>query len=533
MKAISGLRRAIELAIGEKDLAALSRGGGASCQYDASPDSTLAAVRGHQGPLLVDLDETLYLRNSTEDFIDCARPGLLALLLLRVLDVVKPWRLTGRDTRDNWRVCAIQTFFPWTRWRWRAKVPFFAECYVNRELKAALKTRGEPAIVLTSGFKSIVAPLLAAMGFADAPLVAARSYSFADRRNGKLHIASRELGAETLDRCLFVTDSINDFEVLQNCARPLRTLWPQAHYRRALSDVYLPGEYISRIKRPGERYILRGIIQEDFVFWLLSSIALAISPLTHFAGLLLLLVSFWSIYERGYVDNDFVAYRYESDPKLSATFGSVQVATPAVQPWMWALLTGAAGVAILYPDKMGFVVHFVRWVAVLVLTFGCFLFYNRLDKATRVWVYPLLQFARSAAFTVIVPITPVGVAALGAHMLSRWMSYQAYRLTFDGAGWPNVRSELARLISFLLLSLMIGGSLGLFALLTWSTLALLLWNVFRARRDVYAVFNSARLFGPSSRHASTQRTERHSAPPRATAAAAGNRQRMTARGLSE
>jgi hypothetical protein len=87
----------------------------ATCQYTASPDATLEAVRAHDGPLLVDFDETLYLRNSTEDFIDCARPGLLALLLLRVLDVLRPWRLTGGiNTRDNWRVWAILTFFPWT-----------------------------------------------------------------------------------------------------------------------------------------------------------------------------------------------------------------------------------------------------------------------------------------------------------------------------------------------------------------------------------------------------------------------------------
>src|ERR1700735_4139967 len=86
--------------------------------YDASPDDAIAAIAVHEGPLLVDLDETLYLRNSTEDFIDCARPGLLALLLLRVLDVLAPWRLTGGiDTRDTWRVCAISALLPWTRWR--------------------------------------------------------------------------------------------------------------------------------------------------------------------------------------------------------------------------------------------------------------------------------------------------------------------------------------------------------------------------------------------------------------------------------
>ena len=58
-----------------------------------------------------------------------------------------------------------------------------------------------------------------------------------------------------------------------------------------------------------------------------------------------------------------------------------------------------------------------------------------------------------------------------------------------------------RLISFVLLSLMIVCSLGLSVLLTWSALALLLWIVFRARRDIYAVFNAARRLDRSSHHA--------------------------------
>ena len=473
-----------------------------ACQYETSPDAALAAVRAHSGPLLIDLDETLYLRNSTEDFIDCVRPGMLGLLLLRVLDALKPWRLTGNDTRDTWRACAISTFFPWTHWRWRARVPFLAERYVNRELRAALKARAQPPVILTTGFKSIVAPLLAAMGFTDVPLIAARIYSFADRRHGKLRMATRELGAETVGRCLVLTDSINDLEVLQSCARPLRTVWPQASYQRALRSTYLPGEYISQIKRPGDRYIFHGILMEDFAFWLLSSIGLAVNPTSHLVGLLLLLLSFWAVYERGYVDNDLIASRDEADPKLNAAFGSALVATPAVQPWIWALLAGAAGVAILHPEQMAFAIHFARWVAVLILTYACFWFYNRFDKMTRVWLYPLLQFARSAAFTAVVPIEPAGVAALGAHILSRWVPYQVYRAT--SGRWPNTQLELVRLITFVLLSLLIVCAFGLSALLTWSASALLLWNVFRARRDIYAVFISARRLDRSSHRTTTQ-----------------------------
>jgi hypothetical protein len=488
----------------------------ATCQHTTAPHAALEAVRAYEGPLLVDLDETLYLRNSTEDYIDCAHPGLLALLLLRALDVLKPWRLTGGiNTRDTWRVCAISIFFPWTAWRWRAKAPVCADRYLNQELKAALDARPQPPIVVTIGFRSIVAPLLAAMGFADATLIAARMYSFADRRNGKLRMAIRELGAETVSRSLIVTDSMNDLELLQSCAKSLVTLWPQASYRPALSGVYLPGQYISHVKHPGERYVFRSILQEDFAFWLLSSIGLASNPATHLAGLLLLLLSFWAIYERGYVDNDLVASRYELDPKLSPTFGSVPVATPAVQPWIWAVLAGAVGVVILHPDLMAFVVYFALWVAVLIFTYACFISFNRLDKATRVWLYPLLQLARGAAFMAVVPIEAAAVAALGAHVLSRWVSYQVYRLS--SAGWPNARPELGRLISFVLLSVIVVCSIGPSVLLTWSALGLLLWNVFRARRDICAVVDSARRLGRSPRHEPTVHRDRGPASPREAA----------------
>jgi len=468
----------------------------ATCQYDASPDAALAAVRAHMGPLLVDLDETLYLRNSTEDFIDCASPGLFVLLLLRLLDVLKPWQLTGgTDTRDTWRVCVISIFFPWTHYLWRTKVRFLAENYVNRELMAALKARAQPPIVLTSGFKSIVAPLLGAMGFADAPLIAARMRSFADRSNGKLGMATREIGAQTFRRSLLITDSINDLEAMHGCARAMRTVWPKAQYYPALSSVYLPGEYISKIKRPGERYIWGAVLQEDFIFWLLSSIGLSINPTTHVIGLLMLLLSFWAIYERGYVENDIVASSREADPKLSPAFGSVHVATPVFQPWIWALLAGAVAVAFLQPETTAFLVHFGLWVAVLVLVYAIFRVFNRLDKTTRIWIYPLLQLARTASVAVIVPIEPAGAAALGAHALSRWMPYHVYRIS--RSSWPNVRLELVRLISFALLLILMLCVFGTSALLTWSALALLLWNIFKARRDIYSVINSARLLPPA------------------------------------
>jgi hypothetical protein len=468
----------------------LSNKSDTTSRYDAPPEAALAAIHAHDGPLLIDLDETLYLRNSTEDFIDCARPALLALLLLRALDMIKPWRLTGRDTRDNWRVCAIAILFPWTQWRWRAQARRLAASNTNQRLKAALDALPRPPIILTTGFRSIVTPLLAEMGFVDAKIVAARLCRFADRRNGKLQMASVALGTDAIGRCLAVTDSLADLDLLDRCARPFRTVWPQARYRRALSGVYLPGQYISQIKHPGKRFILRDVLQEDFAFWVLSSIGLAANPALHIAGLLLLSLSFWTIYERGYADNDVSGSRYEADPVLSAAFGRVEVATPTVQPWIWALAAGGAANMILHPEAGAFIAHFGLWIGVLISTHACFSLYNRIDKMSRVWLYPLLQLARSAAFTVVAPIEPAGAAALGAHVLSRWAPYQFYRLA--SRRWPNTRMPLMRLISFMLLIVLMACAVGAPALTTWSTLALLLWNAFRARHDISAVFKSAR-----------------------------------------
>ncbi|MDX2205222.1 MAG: haloacid dehalogenase-like hydrolase [Hyphomicrobiaceae bacterium] len=459
------------------------------CQYDASPESALAALQIHDGPAIVDFDETLYLRNSTEDYIDCAWPGLFALFLLRLLDLVHPWRLTGHNTRDTWRVLTVTLLMPWTRWRWRARTRRLAASYTNRQLADALSARAQPPIILTAGYRPIVRPLAAAMGFAGARLLAARTYSFADRRNGKLHMVTKAVGPETMREALVITDAIEDMDLLEKSGRPLRTVWPGAYYRKALSEVYLPGQYISQIKRPGERYILRGIIQEDFAFWVLCSIGLASNPVAHIGGLLLLLISFWAIYERGYVDNDLSAARYEADPKLSHTFGIEKVATPAVQPWIWALAAGAVGVGILHQEPVSFGIHYGLWAAALVVLYSCYKLYNRIDKKTRVWLYPFLQLARCAAFMIVVPIEPAGIAALSAHMFSRWVPYQIYRLT--SSNWPDTYIDLVRLVAFVLMLAIVVAALGVSVMLTWGTLALLAWTVFRARRDLRSVFGSS------------------------------------------
>lgn len=459
--------------------------------HDVSPEAAIGAIRNHVGPVLLDLDETLYLRNSTEDFIDSARPPLAALLLMRMLDVIKPWRWTGGEaTRDVWRVRLISVCFPRTRYHWKNRVAELAKSFTNRRLLAALETPGTTPIITTVGFQPIVAPLVAALGLPQARIVAARLSTFDDRRDGKLHLAVGALGDDTVRRALVLTDSAQDLTLLNACARPLRTVWPEARYRRALSDVYLPGQYLTHVKRPGARYIVRGILQEDFAFWVLSSVALAALPVLHVLGLLFLLVSFWAVYERGYVDNDLIAARFEACPKLSAAFLESPVATPRWQPWIWAFACGAIAVVLLRRPAPPVLADFAVWTAVLLATHGWFTLYNRFDKGTRVWMFAGLQFARSAAFVALVPIGPIGAVALGAHVLAKWVPYCVYRLS--GKEWPDAPFHLIRLLFFAVLALLLAFSQGLSPLLSGTALALLTWNLFRARQELAAALAAAR-----------------------------------------
>jgi len=235
---------------------------------------------------------------------------------------------------------------------------------------------------------------------------------------------------------------------------------------------------------------VRGVLQEDFAFWVLCSTALAAAPVPHVAGLLFLLVSFWAIYERGYVDNDASGARFEAEPKLSAAFHDHGIATPRWTPWLWALCCGAIGAALVrWPDPLE-ARDMAAWVAVLVATQLWFTGYNRVDKSTRVWLFAGLQFARAAAFVALVPIVPIGAAALGAHVLGKWVPYHVYRLS--GKAWPEAPFHLIRLMFFVVLAALLTFALGWSAIFNVSALALLVWNLFRAQQELATAIAAAR-----------------------------------------
>lgn len=161
------------------------------------------------------------------------------------------------------------------------------------------------------------------------------------------------------------------------------------------------------------------------------------------AGLCLLLVSFWAVYERGYVDNDEIAARFEVDPALPAA-SPASVVTPRWRPWIWAALSGLAALAVLRQQPLPAGPDIARWAGVLAAVAVIYYFYNRFDKPTRVWLFALLQLLRAAAFVVVVPVSVVGAAALAARVLARWVPYEDYR--YGSGRWNNGMASLRRLL---------------------------------------------------------------------------------------
>ena len=120
-------------------------------------------------PIIVDFDETLLLRNSTEEYLNSLKPQMVAVVLLLVLEKLKPWcwlpTLQRRpEARDWFRVVIATLLFPWTLLLWPKYARKLAQTQSNLHLVEAFKQKPQmEVIVATQGFQPIVQPILSAM----------------------------------------------------------------------------------------------------------------------------------------------------------------------------------------------------------------------------------------------------------------------------------------------------------------------------------------------------------------------------------
>jgi hypothetical protein len=454
----------------------------------------LAAIRSWGGLVIVDFDETLFLRNSTEEFLDCAVPVLPAAILLRLLDLCAPWRWTGGGAvRDVWRVRAILSLFPWTMRRWRARCLHMGDA-INAPLLAALRERGEPFVIASAGFSRIIRPLLAHPACRQARLIAC-DVTRVDRLRGKLAAITETIGSQALAGALVLTDSMDDAEVLAACGQACLTQWHGAQFRRALRRVYLPGDYLVHVKRPKQDGAFRRLVTDDLALWMIMA-----APglnLRFLAGVAALFFSLWSVYEIGYWENDVCAVRLEADPVVSRQFSAFDSRWLEPKAWASASLLGFAGTLAIQPGS--FVATAGAWATVLAGLRATYWIYNRIDKRTRVWAYMLLQLFRTLALAAVAPVAVLGMLAGVAQICARWQEYFWYRMAPPPHGfrWIDTPLRLIQLLFFLLcLGALAAAKVDVW---TWRAAALTVWSVALARKDIRTALRSAQRLDSAAR----------------------------------
>jgi hypothetical protein len=451
--------------------------------------------------LVVDFDETLFLRNSTEMFLDAARPAVLAATIGRLVEFLKPWRLSARY-RDgfamaDWlRVLCVVCLMPWILWRWRQLAPALAKAHLNPELATLLATgRFRRIVVASHGFAFIIMPLLSAMPIRAELVASPLWFGFLARAKGKRALLEARYGAAAVAAATVVTDHArHDADILEAVAHPLVVAWPEARYERAFARTYVPLVYTERAKHPTHLHLLGVFFGKDWMVLVLASALLAPNPLLAALGLAFLIVSYAIVYEVGYHENDHLGSRRERKPILTAERLALAGTVDERQAWLFGTLVGLPGAAVLAwsgasvwhqgGDLLeGTALLLGLWLALLVVIRATFWLFNRIDERSRLFLHLPLQLMKGLwlVWVLGLPLSAAGAALLLANSMCAWIPYAIYRM--GGARWQTPDNVIRLLICLVLLSatMAVGDAA---ALLEWQVLAVLGWAVYKARKEL-------------------------------------------------
>ncbi len=422
---------------------------------DAQTEACIADLNaGGYRHVVLDFDQTLFLDNSTERFLDALRPRALAFLIVACTDWLT--QLLGwfgwikyDNQRDFMRVLACTVLMPWNHFLWPGASRRLASSSMNRVLLDALPP-GRPVIVLSYGFRHIITPILKAAGLGGATLICSNALPPFEnlRTSGKMKALEACLPVLEWDKAFFITDSEDDAEVLAALPKSHLMKWcPRP--ASAFSGLYLPLRYTVEGKYPEGRYFTTQIVLEDLALLLL---AYAFSW-NYAAALVLLFLSLYAIYEIGYYDNDRVAVKYETKPVVSESAKTFPGFSKA-RAWLWAFGFTVLGILCAWPDyvrhpfRQGvpFLFDLACWFAVLGALYLVFFWFNHLVPAKRLFLFPLLHIFKTFSFVIFVPLTIAGTLLLAAQVVSISVNYGIYRW---GGKWERFNRQACRLVLFI------------------------------------------------------------------------------------
>ncbi|PSB10043.1 hypothetical protein C7B62_11030 [Pleurocapsa sp. CCALA 161] len=277
--------------------------------------------------------------------------------------------------------------------------------------------------------------------------------------------------------------------------------------------IYLPFAYLEKVKRRGENYTLKVILWDDVPLLLLAFSWQATNSVLHGVSIIFLLVSFWCVYELGYYENDYVAEKYESKPKLALTYYAHKSMMRTAYPWLWSLVFGLIGIillektqvihlpfAILIAQKINFfnpiILTYLSWIIFLVCMRYCFFVYNYANKQTRIWLYIILQSFRYYSFLWVTATNLIGITLLSSQILSRSLLYLVYRYSGgDSNDWPREIPEkvLRCLIFIFMLTSICFGSQSLELWQRWQTWTIIAWCVIQGQGQIKRILLQVKL----------------------------------------
>lgn len=349
-------------------------------------------------------DGGLWRWTALDAYVDSLRPRWLAAPLHFFLRRYAPTAALGN---------LMQLLLPWAAISWRLKRGHQLTRWTWSERVEALKQHSGPVEVEAAhGTASMVRSLVRRMGLHQVRVIRQQA------------------------------DAAPQLSIQGNQSLQI-PLAPPSH-AEPLGDVYMPLWYTREIKRPGARYITRGILMDDFAFWLLAASWAGLSPWAwplQAAALGCLLLGFWCVYEIGYRENDQVAIKYESNPSLSENIDRANERRAGLAPWAWAVGLGlvAGGLMQLAVPERSFTLSAAMVAVYLAMLVGvrvAFHLFNYRPKTQRVWVFPWLHLGRNFAFVPLISVTPLGATLLLANVLARTVPYSIYRLT-KVKSWQN------------------------------------------------------------------------------------------------
>lgn len=442
-----------------------------------------ALERNKNSCAVLDFDYTLFLRNSTDTYLDKIRPKWYGYLLVKVSDKIVSWmsrknKLSFFQWRDFFRAFTTCFFAPWTYLFWQLSAKKRVQQNLNKELlDKVMASSPSRVIIISFGYKHLIAPLLSKMPV-QAELICSKVMpNLLNLRSfGKREAIKSLLSQEEINNSVFVTDSKEDKELLE--------LFPNSHLLTwtkiqppPFQNVYFPFRYTAEGKYPGKNIIWNQQFGEDLIVLLLAYELTG--PM--FPAIILFFVSFFCIYEIGYYENDFKAANKESKPFLSGKFKEFSSYPINRFGWFWAIFLGFTGSFFVTSSGYSFIL-FAKWVGILILVRFVFWVFNKLRVSWRIYFFPILQLLKTFSYVAVFTLTYAGALLLFSQVMRQVTNYIIYR---NGGNVVQFKRQAHRLLIFVLLVTALSITFGFNGehIFDWRFGLIVGWIVYRVLRE--------------------------------------------------